>query len=173
MHNSIVTPINARLRARVVSETEHYIDRAEQLFGKTIPLIAVTFNLRGRACGMYRVMGRAREIRYNPYIFAKYFDDNLAVTVPHEVAHYVVDKLYGRRKCRPHGAEWRALMDKFGVDASRTANYDLTGIPQRTQRQITYHCACRQHQLSTRRHHKVERGEATYHCRYCSGEVRL
>ncbi len=173
VNNGIVTPINATQRAQVVSETQIYIARAAQIVSKPIPMLPVTFDLTGRACGMYRVSGRVREIRYNPYIFAKYFAHNLAVTVPHEVAHYVVDRLYGRRKCRPHGTQWQALMESFGVDASRTANYDLSGIPLRTQRQFFYHCGCRQHQLSTRRHRKVGRGESRYHCRYCGNEVRF
>ncbi len=173
VNNGMVTPINAAQRARVVSETQIYIERAAQIVSKAIPMLPVTFDLTGRACGMYRVRGRMREIRYNPYIFAKYFADNLAVTVPHEVAHYVVDRLYGRRKCRPHGVQWQALMESFGVDASRTANYDLSGIPLRTQRQFSYHCGCRQHLFSTRRHRKVARGESLYHCRYCRNEVRF
>ncbi len=173
MNNGTVTPINTAQRARVVSETQVYIERASLLVGQPIPMLPVTFDLTGRACGMYRVSGRTRQIRYNPYIFAKYFADSLAVTVPHEVAHYVVDRLYGRRKCRPHGTQWRALMASFGADASRTASYDLSGIPLRTQRQFSYHCDCRQHLLSTRRHRKVERGESRYHCRYCGNEARF
>lgn len=172
MNNGMVTPINVIQRARVVSETQIYIERAAQIVSKAIPMLPVTFDLTGRACGMYRVTGRVPEIRYNPYIFAKYFADNLAVTVPHEVAHYVVDRLYGRHKCRPHGAQWQALMESFGVDASRTANYDLSGIPLRTQRQFAYHCGCRRHLLSTRRHRKVMRGESLYQCRNCHNEVR-
>jgi len=132
----------------------------------------VLFDLKGRSAGMYRVAGHRRVIRYNPYLFAKYPQDNLAVTVPHEVAHYVTDVLFGLRRVRPHGAEWQAVMRAFEADASRTADYDLTGIPVRTQRRFGYRCACFVHQLSTRRHNQVRRGAARYYCRACGEELR-
>lgn len=156
---------------QVVAATATLIQRGETLFGRKFAQIPVVFDLLGRASGMYVVRGRERRIRYNPYIFARYFADNLRVTVPHEVAHYLCDRVYGFTNIRPHGAEWRALMQAFGADASRTTSYDLGGLPQRTQRRYAYHCDCREHQLSASRHYKIRRGQATYQCRHCAATL--
>jgi len=62
---------------------------------------------------MYRANKNHRVIRYNPYIFAKSFEDNLGLTVPREVAHYVTDMMFGHS--RPHGKEWHEVMRAFGA----------------------------------------------------------
>ncbi|MDX2465292.1 MAG: SprT-like domain-containing protein [Porticoccus sp.] len=187
-----ITPIGDTQQKEVVEQTEHFIQLGTQLFQQNFMIIPVVFDLRGRAAGMYKVTDRMasakkgvrksgvwarlstegrqvhRQIRYNPWIFAKYYENNLSVTVPHEVAHYLVDCLYGLSRVRPHGSEWKAVMDAFGVDSSVTARFDLTGIPTRQHQQFEYRCDCKIHQLGLRRHNKVMRGEANYLCRHCS-----
>jgi len=169
----IIEPINAEQRAQVVDKTQATLALAEREYGREFPAIPVLFDLRGRCSGMYRVRGRERVIRYNPHIFAKYFSDNLATTVPHEVAHYVSDCLYGLAKIRPHGDEWRRIMALFNADDSRTADYDLSGIPTRRQRYFDYRCVCQSHRLSTRRHNKLARGEVIYNCRQCGESLNF
>ncbi|MGD8581085.1 MAG: SprT-like domain-containing protein, partial [Gammaproteobacteria bacterium] len=92
-------------------------------------------------------------------------------TVPHEVAHYVVDVLYGVMNVRPHGAEWQKVMFSLGAEPSVTGNYDLSGIPVRRQRRHTYQCACTIHQISAVRHNKIRLGKARYFCRYCMAPI--
>ncbi len=168
-----IEPIDHDQQQRVITRTTDFVRRAGKVFNRPFQVIPVVFNLTGRAAGMYRVRKNEREIRYNPYIFAKYFDDNLAVTVPHEVAHYITDIVYGLRNIRPHGAEWQALMQAFEADASRTCSYDLEGVPVRTHKRFTYQCSCTTHQLTTRRHNNVRRGKARYFCRYCGDELAI
>jgi len=169
----LIEPIDSQRRVQVVHATEVCLARAEVLFGRRFPVIPISFDLRGRSAGMYRVRGGVRCIRYNPYIFAKYFADGLSQTVPHEVAHYVTDLLYGLRRVRPHGREWQAVMRRLGAEPRATGRYDLAGIPLRRQRCVVYRCACTEHQLGTRRHRAVSRGEARYVCRRCKSELRL
>jgi SprT protein len=160
-------PLSPEQRQRVVEATRQILARAAVLFGHTFAEIPVTFDLRGRAAGMYRVRGGQRVIRYNPDIFARYYSDNLANTVPHEVAHYITDMLYGLRRVRPHGAEWRAVMTAFGAEPAVSCRYDLDGIPVRRQRRFVYQCACTTHSLSTVRHKRIQGGRARYSCRRC------
>lgn len=157
-------------RAEVVAATLDWLRRARALYRHPLPDIPVHFDLFGRSAGMYRVRGRQREIRYNPLIFETWYDENIADTVPHEVAHYVVDMLHGRR-ARPHGAEWRGVMADFGLVARRTGDFDLSGLPVRRERRFRYRCSCREHELSATRHHRVLRGQSRYHCRVCSGPL--
>jgi SprT protein len=168
-----VQPITPGHQRHIRDLTGEYIRRAGKIYNHELPLIPVSFDLKGRAAGMYRVQNRHRSIRFNPYIFAKYPDDNIASTVPHEVAHYVVDMLYGVTSVRPHGVEWQKVMLSLGAEPRVTGNYDLSGIPVRRQRRHTYQCACQMHQISTVRHNKIRLGKAHYFCRSCRTPIML
>jgi len=173
MHNALIEPIDRTQKQQVIVETARYITLASNLFEKTLMPIPVNFSLSGYSLGLYRVSGESREIRYNPYVFAKYFDQNVATTIPHEVAHYVVDRLFGMRNVRPHGKEWQNVMAAFGCEATRTCELDLSGIPIRRQKRYDYHCDCAAHQLSANRHNKILRGKASYSCKKCQVELNL
>jgi SprT protein len=177
----MIDPIGENQQRQVTQRTEHFIRLAEEAFDRSFDRIPLLFDLRGRAAGMFKVVGRERCIRYNPWIFGKYFAENLQDTVPHEVAHYVVHEVYGvrggrllprrRSAIKPHGAESQALMARFGADAEVTFKLDLEGVPQRRQRTHPYHCGCREHDVSTTRHNRILRGAGRYHCRYCKGQL--
>jgi SprT protein len=168
---SIVVPIDAQQQELVLERTHLYIKRAGEIFGRGFDVIPVLFNLRGRIAGMYRISKGQRQIRYNPHIFAKYFEDNLATTVPHEVAHYVIDCMHGMRKVRPHGKEWKALMLSFGADTSRTCRYDFSGIPVKSEHRYDYSCGCKTHQLTARRHNRILKKRMLYLCKSCGGKL--
>ena len=170
----IINPIDDQKQHQVIEHTRHYIKLGSKLFDQSFNLIPVVFDLRGRAAGMYKWKAawvkshdKLGIIRYNPWIFAKYYEESLAVTIPHEVAHYLVRCMYGIDMVRPHGFEWKNVMKAFGVDDSVTANFDMTGVPCRKHKKFEYVCDCRIHQLSTLRHRKCSTGEACYYCRRC------
>lgn len=164
---SHIQPIGAAQQEQIKSASDKYIALAEETFSATFEKIELRFDLKGRITGMYQVKNRKRCIRYNPYIFAKYFDENLAETVPHEIAHYITDMIHGMRNIRPHGKEWQALMQHFGANARRTFSYDLSDIPQRQYQQYHYQCHCQAHILSSIRHNKILRGTVEYFCKKC------
>jgi len=159
--------IDTSQQTQVRQATQDCVVRAAGLFERKFVVPPVQFDLTGRAAGQYRVLRGEVAIRYNPYIFARYFDDNLNETVPHEVAHFVVDQLWGLRRVRAHGREWQSVMRALEAEPRATVRYDLTGLPVRRQRRFAYRCDCRTHELSTCRHNRVQRGEARYHCRQC------
>lgn len=177
---SIVTPLDDEQKKIVIDETQRYIKQATDLFNLKEKNLDISFDLKGRAAGMYRIKShkklmfihQKKEIRYNPYIFSKYFTDNCATTIPHEVAHYITDRLYGLKNIKPHGKEWKAVMHAFNADPSVTANYDLAGIPLKTQSLFSYQCSCRDHQLSTVRHNKITKRHYRYYCKYCKQSLR-
>ncbi len=168
----IIEPITEQQQQQVVEVTLSFIQRASRFYDREFKAIPVLFDLSGRASGMYCVKARKKYIRYNPYLFSKYYNDSLSDTIPHEVAHYISDELYGLRRIRPHGAQWKSIMQLFGVAAKATGNYDLTGIPTRQHKRIDYHCSCDTYQFTTKRHNQVVRGTANYACRKC-GEVLI
>ena len=169
--NIIITPISPAQQEQVIELTTQYIERAGRLFNRSFDLIPVLFDLRGRSAGMYRVKNGCRTIRYNPWIFAKYFDSNLTDTVPHEVAHYITEQLYGVRSVRPHGEQWKSVMRAFDVQPVRTSNYNMDGIPVRQYQRFHYYCECTTHQLASRRHKQIKQGLAYYACRQCGAKL--
>jgi SprT protein len=166
---TVLEPIDDAQQSLVAQATEHYIVQAEVLFARQFERVPVLFDLKGRAAGMFKVIGKRRLIRYNPWIFAKYFEENLRDTVPHEVAHYIVHEIYPRRRIKPHGSQWQELMACFGADAGVTFDRDLDGVPQRSQRTYAYYCGCQLHAVSTTRHNRVQRRRMRYHCCSCDG----
>ena len=168
---AMIEPIGSRDRGRVIAETSRYVQLAEALYRRPFPVPPVDFTLSGASAGMFQVKGVAVRIRYNPWLFAKFYEENITTTVPHEVAHYIVHCLHDLRRVRPHGAEWQAIMCDFGADASVTSSFDLSDIPTRRQRRFRYACGCREHAISTRRHNASQRGRARYACRLCNGEL--
>jgi len=167
----LLEPIGELQQRQVIAATEGFVVRAEQLFERSFARVPILFDLSGRSAGMFKVVGRRRWIRYNPWIFAKYFVENLRDTVPHEVAHFVVHEVYGTRAVKPHGPQWRAVMQRFGAEPEVTFDFDLQGVPRRRQRTHPYRCECRLHQVSTTRHNRVLRRASRYHCRSCGGDL--
>lgn len=163
-------PLDSEQQEQVLSATETCLYQVGVVLERTFEPIPVYFDLKGRAAGMYKVKKSQRMIRYNPYIFARYFSENLAVTVPHEVAHYVVDVLYSMRNTQAHGKEWKNIMALLNADASVTCDFDLNGLPTRNYQRFDYSCSCRTHELTRIRHNRVLKG-VRYLCRHCKQEL--
>ena len=164
-------PINESQKSLVIDKTEYFLQQANEIYQRNFKPITVDFDLKGRVAGMYLRKENQRVIRYNPYLFAKYFEDSLTLTVPHEVAHYITDMMF--TSVRPHGKEWREVMQAFGADATRTCDYDLEGIPVRISKRHDYQCQCMTHELSSQRHNKIQKRTARYFCKKCNEELML
>jgi SprT protein len=167
-----VEPITTEQQQQVVQRVAELLRQCQLHFNKTFRSIEIRFDLRGRTSGMYVVKSRQQYIRFNPFIFSKYFEDSLASTVTHEVAHYVADVLFGFKNIRPHGKEWQAIMYKLGAEPKVTGDYDLSGIPVKRQHRFTYACDCMTHQLTTTRHNRITQEKARYFCRKCHGTLK-
>ena len=152
---------------RIIDETRRYIAIAERAFGQPLPDVEIHLDIKGASWGCYMRKGERRRIRYNPWLFSRLFEAGLRDTIAHEVAHFVVDSLY-RQRVKPHGLEWRQVMQVFGIANPRaTHNDDVSQIPRRRQRRFDYHCDCGTVALSATRHYRVLRGQAHYVCRRC------
>ena len=170
----MIAPINESQKNLVIDKTEYFLHQASEIYQRNFEPVAVDFDLKGRVSGMYLRKQNKRVIRYNPYLFAKYFDVSLTLTVPHEVAHFITDMMFTRARYRPrpHGKEWKEVMQAFGADATRTCDYDLEGIPVRISKRYDYHCQCMTHELSSQRHNKIQKRTARYFCKKCNEELK-
>jgi SprT protein len=191
-----IQPIGKQVQQAVTEEVDRYVEMASDLYRRSFPRVNVLFNLKGKAAGIYRYYYQSQsnkkksaislfsqwnsiskikkqEIRFNPWLFSKYPEDSWQNTIPHEVAHYISDCLYGLGKIKPHGREWQKIMKDFGAEPQVRGNYDLEGIPTRKVSSYRYSCACREVDLSAYRHNKVQRGQQIYQCRDCSQPLVL
>jgi len=167
-----IEPISESQKAEVVAATEDCIKKAGQLYDRQFSSLPVLFDLKGSCAGMYQRRDASRHIRYNPWLFAKHYAYSLRQTVPHEVAHYVADCLWGIRCIKPHGKEWRSVMTALGAEPVATAKYSLEGIPVRQYQRFSYQCECQVHQLTAIRHRRVLLRKAVYRCQHCGGPLR-
>ncbi len=176
MSDTVVEPISESLQQQVVEQTYAFIAQAEHYFNCEFKRIPVAFDLIGLSVGMFVSDSDGQCIRYNPWIFAKYFEENLRDTVPHEVAHYIVACRHapkrGRKRVKPHGPEWQQIMQLFGANPQVTCEYDFTGVPQRRQQRYVYYCECREHEVSATVHNRIQRRRAQYVCQYCDAGLR-
>jgi SprT protein len=166
-----IEPINLNQQQQVIERVAELLLLCEWEFNHPLKPLEVRFDLSGRTSGMYVVKGKQKYFRFNPFIFSKFFEDGLATTVPHEVAHYVSDVLYSIKKIRPHGKEWQSIMQFMGVEPRVTGDYDLTGVPLKKQQRFDYACACMTHQLTTTRHNRVLKNKASYSCQKCGEKL--
>jgi SprT protein len=146
----------------------------------SLPLPEIDFGLRGRCAAqagwrmsVHRGSRKASQLRlrFNLQAYAAHPAEMLNETVPHEIAHLIVVLRWGA-KCRPHGAEWRSVMQEcFALEPQRTHSLPLK--PSRTlPRDFVYACTCRKHYLTRIRHGRIERGQSVYRCRNCGDILR-
>lgn len=125
----------------------------------------LVYQQRGTAAGTAWL--QTYEIRLNPVLLMENVEAFVNEVVPHELAHLLVWKHFGR--VPPHGKEWKWMMESvLGVPARRTHQFELQSVQRKT---FAYRCKCQEHQLTVSRHNRVVRGEATYRCVHCGGPL--
>ena len=158
--------------SQVKSTVLQHINHINNCYNLTVPPVQVEFDLKGRNAGSFELRNSTCRIRFNEIILVNNFQESLEQTVPHETAHYLTYKIFGRKNIKPHGPEWRKIMEMLGATADVYHNFDLKNVPIRQQRRHTYSCGCKQYELTTTRHNRVVRGSAIYHCRLCGNILR-
>ncbi|MEJ2764018.1 SprT family zinc-dependent metalloprotease [Photobacterium sp. MCCC 1A19761] len=156
-----MTSLQSQFQSQINARVAQCIARANQQLHLDLPLPVVSFRQRGKIAGSARL--QSWEVRFNPVLLAENPQAFLDEVVPHEIAHLVTFHRFG--KVRPHGKEWQAVMTEvFGIPARTTHSFDTRSVQGQTFR---YRCHCQEHQLTVRRHNKIRRQQAIYHCRTC------
>lgn len=152
------------LQQAVMRSLRQHLSLANQRLEKNYPEPEILYQQRGTTAGTAWL--QSWQIRLNPVLLVENGQAFVDEVVPHELAHLLVWKQFGR--VAPHGKEWKWMMESvLGVTAKRTHRFDTESI----QKTFAYRCACRQHQLTLRRHNKVVRGETRYRCSYCGNAL--
>lgn len=149
------------LIARCEEALSQRLHQAEQALQQSWPRPQLTFTQRGKAAGTAHL--HRWEIRLNPVLLADHPELFLQEVIAHELAHLLVFARHGR--VAPHGKPWQTMMRQvFALEPRVTHRLDTSKLQGP---QFAYRCACREHLLSVRRHHKVLRGQSRYLCRHC------
>ena len=130
---------------------------ARRHFAVEFPEPSIVYQQRGTSAGTAWL--QSWEIRLNPVLLLENQQPFIDEVVPHELAHLLVFRQFGR--VAPHGREWRWMLLRPRQPHSPFRN--RLGAKQN----LPYRCGCGQHQLTIRRHNRVLRGESEYRCRRC------
>ena len=149
------------IQQNVMRSLREKLAQANLALGRNYPEPKLVYQQRGTSAGTAWL--QQYEIRLNPVLLQENQQAFIDEVVPHELAHLLVWKHFGR--VPPHGKEWKWMMESvLGVPARRTHQFELESVRRQT---FPNRCRCQLHQLTVRRHNRVLRGEATYRCVHC------
>lgn len=152
------------LKLQVQRQLKRDLAKASSYFQREFCTPTVSYQVRGLKAGVAYL--QQNEIRLNPILLEENGDAFIRQVVPHELAHLLVYQQFGR--VQAHGKEWKMVMEEvLGVPAETYHGFDTQNVQGK---RFAYRCACQTHQLSTRRHNAILRGERRYLCRQC-GEI--
>lgn len=162
-------PLDTAQQQAIRDAVQAFYRKAGPHYGVNPAPPVVRFDLRGRAAGQWRVLRGEEALRFNAHLFAMDWARQFPDTVAHEVAHSIVYRRFGlgRDRRRPHGPEWREVMQWLGFEPRVTHDSDLRGVPVRRTRRYAYRCSCQVYALGARRHRSAQSGERIYYCRRC------
>lgn len=143
--------------------TLFWLAKAEQHMLKNYPVPELDLSLKGRCAGQAWL--EKWKMRFNLQLFQDNRQAFLQEVVPHELAHLIAYREFGRR-IKPHGKEWRWLMETvLEVPARTTHRFDVSSSARQN---YLYRCGCpeRIHPLTIRRHNRIIKG-TDYICRDC------
>jgi SprT protein len=162
---------NKTLEYLIKREAEKIFDHYNGIFPNAqikMSDINFKFNLKGRVAG--KSFYQMRQLSFNLFYANDNITDFLNRTVPHEIAHLYQTKMYPDSK--PHGSEWRMVMQSGGYSAIRCHSYNSNALPKKVNRKskelFQYGCGCRNKifELSKNRHGRILNG-SKYSCKKC------
>lgn len=159
------------MHKEIRDKVEECIVKAERFYGREFRRPRIEFNLKGRVAGhCCLVGGEPSKLRFNVPLAVRNRDSFLNDTVPHEVAHWIQYSLY--KGVKPHGREWKRIMvSVFKLAPKRCHRYDTSETQVRKNRTFKYVCRCKEWELTSIRHNKIQRKKATYHCPKCGDKL--
>lgn len=183
----VVVPLDVRKR---VNETiARGIEKACAHYGvPPFEMPKVMYEKRGSTAGV--AYYTKWEINFNGPLMMLHLEDFIARTVPHELAHLIVARIYPethtdrgytitrrgmrRGKRESHGPRFREVMAVLGCDDdSRCHSYD-TSLTSKRKPHYKYQCQrCHQEfELGPKRHAKLRVNASAYTCK-CHGALKL
>ncbi|MCC5610975.1 SprT-like domain-containing protein [Nostoc sp. CHAB 5834] len=130
-------PVAAGLKTAAKEALAKFVKKAADM-GVNLPMPTVSFDLRGTVGG--QAFLSKNHVRINAVLFTENVDEFLHQIIPHEVAHLVANRKFGKN-ISPHGEEWQRVMKAFGLDPKRTHSLDISNA-RVNQNGAVYRCRC-------------------------------
>lgn len=153
------------LQNRVSARIDDLIVIAERELRIVVERPNITYRIRGSSAGYAEYA--TRTIDLNMIYLRDNADAYIANSVPHELAHLIVQDIHGNVPFQ-HGREWQALMQMFDAKVEITHRYDTA----KTVKTYQWNCGCMSHQLSYYQHTQARKGKA-YECNKCKQAISV
>jgi SprT protein len=137
-HLKLLTP---ELKAKVEAKMKECYKMAGKHYKHKFDFPEVRYDIKNWTGGMaYR---NKLLVRFNLILLVENEQHYLESTVPHEVAHMIVNALFaagkfklgeGKKRRMPHGAQWKEVMGVLGVVPNVTHSYDCSSIEKSAKR---------------------------------------
>lgn len=162
-----------RLETRVLYSVRATVNKANALWPSlNLSMPEVDFDKQGTFTHATAYCRQDR-LSFNRYFLLLDPEDMITQTAPHEVAHLVAFKLFGREG-RGHGPAWQRVMVRLGLEPNRCAttslNEYLRDRPEdRPANTHIYVCGCegKISLYSNRKHNNVVMRGMVYTCGIC------
>ena len=110
--------VTTEVKSRVVAKLAEGIALIRAHYGVSLTMPVIKYSKRGTTAGTAEI--RSWAVNFNAGLLMENVEDFIACTVPHELAHLAVERIYpeahrpqrvGRRLKRDfHGADWQEVM---------------------------------------------------------------
>jgi SprT protein len=157
--------VNPALKERVMKSLMQWFGLAQNLFGITIDVPTISFDLTGTVAGY--AYWRQNHIRLNHTLLAENIEKFESDILPHELCHLLVRNLYGKTPSS-HGPEWKEVMRQLGVAPERLHSLNVANS-RTTTKVFGYACRCNANNWLTNRQHKKAQSGLAYTCTSCKG----
>ena len=156
----------------IKSEVTKTLEKAEKIYKRKFDEITTVFNLKGKTAGMFcfkkfTTVTSSMKFRFNVEMAKLNTKKSTKDTVVHEVGHYIARVLANGDYIKPHGKEWKTVMNKLGGNPKRC--HSLKIAPS-SRKSFSYKCDCMTHEVSTCIHNKILRGQKRV-CKKCNQQL--
>ncbi|MDF7670506.1 SprT family zinc-dependent metalloprotease [Orbaceae bacterium ESL0721] len=156
--------IPIQLHSQVMACLRLHLAQANTLLQTNYTEPTITYRSKGSIAGSAYLT--RWEIQLNRTLLCENGTPFIEEVVPHELAHLLVYKQYGRVK--PHGKEWQNIMRTvLGREAKTTHCFSVS------RPTYVYICACQEHHLTLIRHNKIQKNNTQYFCKKCGKLLAL
>jgi len=138
--------------------------KIEYIYGRSMDLPQVKYDLRGRTAG-YAVGGHTIRLNLEILNDPRYTEDMIKQTIPHEVAHIACMQFWPTENVA-HGYKWQRMMVRIGLKPDRCHQYETKKARQ--TKKYRYTCGCSSPlMMGATRHRRMQNGESFYRCSIC------
>jgi SprT protein len=138
MVKPVIQLLTPELRKKIEVKIRECLEIAEKRYEQKFEMPEVRYDIKNTDGGTATFQQWL--IRLNLILCFENEAHFIATTVPHEVAHLVARRVYHNaiaatgKKMRPHGKEWKEVMELFKLQPKVTHSYDVTSIARKPRR---------------------------------------